>query len=213
MALITTTQNFVVSTALSATAAVSVTAAVVITPRGLPVGAIDAVGAGTPRILSYPTSSLVGPLTYEMNPQVWTNMGAAPFIRPLYASQRTLTKTATVQFTGDITDLEVTETWMGGGSRVAMSLSFFAALWDYFQNVPDVTSAGFITWEPRDLNSNVYAVFLTDLSVGGSEVVTLDNLYRTSPAWVHETVTLRMRLISDDTSSAPEQGDDDEVDE
>lgn len=193
--LLASTQTFTVSTAVSAVTPVSLTTAVAITPRQA--AATDAVGHGAARLLSYPTSALAGPILYELNPQQWTNMGATPFVRPLYASQKTLSKTATVQFLGDVTDLEVTETWVGGGNRVAMSLSMFTALWDYYTNVPDLTGSGFITWEPRDISPRRYTVLLTGLEVGGTEVVTLDNLYKVTSPWIHETVTLRMRLVEE----------------
>ena len=195
MALITSTANFTVSTTLSAATATSLVAAVVIMPR-VPVSQSDMVGAGSPRLLSYPTSALATPTLYPINPQVWTNFLANPLLRPLYASTRTLQKTATVAFTGDVTDIEVTEKWLGGGNRIAMPLSFFAALVDLFQNPPDLASAGFITWEPRDISSRKYKVLITNLTVGGSEME-MDNLIKTGDGWVHSEVALTMKLISE----------------
>lgn len=196
MALLASTATFTVSTTLSAATATSTVANVIIMPR-IPVSQADAIGAGSPRLLSYPTSALATPYLYGLNPQQTTNFNAGPLTRPLYASTRTLSKTATVQFQGDFTDLEVTETWMGGGNRIAMALSQFAMLYDYFNNVPDVASAGFITWQPRDISSRSFKVFITSLTVGGTDGITLDHLVKAGTGWVHESVEMKLRLIAE----------------
>jgi len=195
MALLTSTATFTVSTTLSAATATSAIAAVTITPR-IAVSQADMVGAGSPRLLSYPTSALATPYLYALNPQQWRGIGANAWTPPLYQSQRTLSKTTTVQFAGDVTDLEVVETWMGGGNRIAMPLSMFAALWDYFANPPDLASAGYVTYEPRDITARKFKVLLTGLTVGGADGVQLDHLYKAGN-WVHETVELTMRLVED----------------
>ena len=195
MALLTSTATFTVSTTLSAATATSTVAAVTITPR-IAVSQADMVGAGSPRLLSYPTSALATPYLYALNPQQWRGLGANAWTAPLYQSQRTLAKTATVQFAGDMTDVEVLETWMGGGNRIAMPLSMFAMLWDYFANPPDLASAGYVTYEPRDVSARKYKVLLLGLTVGGADGVQLDHLYKAGN-WIHETVELRMRLVEE----------------
>ena len=192
MTLLASTATFTVSTTLTATSAVTVT----IQPR-IPVSQADAVGAGSPRLLSYPTSALATPYYYGMNPHQTINFNANPLTRPLYASQRTLSKTATVQFQGDVTDLEVTEIWMGGGNRIAMALSQFAALYDFYYNVPDVASVGFITWQPRDISNRSYKVFITSLTVGGGEDITLDTLVKAGIGYVHDEVRMVLRLVEE----------------
>ena len=194
VAILTASASFAVSTTVSTpgTVATSVT----IQPR-TPLSSVDTVGAGTPRELVYPTSALPSPLVYTMNPQVFTNLGPGDvYTRPLYASHRTLSKSATVQFQGDISDMQVEEKWLGGGNRIAMPLSFFSALWEYYSTPPDVNSAGFILWYPKDMNNHCYQVFITNLSVGGNEAVTLDHLARTGEGWVHEEVVMSLRIIS-----------------
>lgn len=192
MTLLTSTATFTVSTTLTATSAVTVT----IQPR-IPVSQADMVGAGSPRMLSYPTSALPTPAFYSINPHQTINFNANPLTRPLYASTRTLSKTANVSFQGDITDLEVTEVWMGGGNRIAMALSQFSMLLDYFMNPPDLASAGFITWSPRDISGRSFKVLLTSLDVGGGEGITLDNLIKAGTGWVHDEVRLVLRLIEE----------------
>ena len=192
MTLLTSTATFTVSTTLTATSAVTVT----IMPR-IPVSQADAVGAGSPRLLSYPTSALATPYYYNLNPQQTINFNANPLTRPLYASQRSLTKTINAQFVGDVTDLEVTEIWMGGGNRIAMALSQFAMLYDFFYNVPDFTSAGYIQWQPRDISNRTFKVLITSLTVGGSEGITLDHLVKAGTGYVHDTVEMRLRLIEE----------------
>ena len=192
MSLLTSTATFTMSTTITATSAVTVT----IQPR-IPISQADTVGAGSPRLLSYPTSALATPYYYGMNPHQTINFNANPLTRPLYASQRTLSKTATVQFQGDLTDLEVTEIWMGGGNRIAMALSQFAMLYDYFYNVPDVASVGFISWQPRDISNRSYKVFITSLTVGGGEDITLDTLVKAGSGYVHDEVRMTLRLIEE----------------
>lgn len=196
MTVLATSATFTVSAGISASlsATTLVTAATIL--PGQPALQSDAVGAGTPQELSYPTSALASPLVFELNPQLWTNMQAEALTRPLYASQRTLTKTANVHFVGDITDLEVKLTFMGGGDRLAMTWTFFSQLFNYFTNVPDVASAGYITWSPKDLNNHSYRILFTNLEAGGQNAIQLDTLAKASDGFVHEAVTATFRIIS-----------------
>ena len=196
MTILNASTTFTVSTGLSASfSATTITTAATILP-GRPALQSDAVGAGTPQELSYPTSALASPLVFELNPQIWTNIQAELLTRPLYAAQRTLTKTANVQFVGDITDLECRLTWMGGGDRIAMTWTFFSQLWNYFTNVPDVASAGYITWQPRDLNAHGYQILFTNLEAGGQNIISLDSLAKAQDGFMHEAVTATFRIIS-----------------
>lgn len=195
MTILNASNTFTVSTGLSvAFSATTITTAATILP-GRPALQSDAVGAGTPQELSYPTSALASPLVFELNPQLWTNMQAEALTRPLYAAQRTLQKTANVQFVGDITDLEVKLTWMGGGDRIAMTWTFFSQLYNYFFNVPDVASAGYISWKPKDLNNHDYRILFTNLEVGGQNTIQLDSLTKASDGFVHDAVTATFRII------------------
>lgn len=197
MALLTSTATFTVSSTLSAATATSAVANVTILPR-IPVSQTDMVGAGSPRLLSYPTSALASPYYYPtgLNPHTWTNIGANVLTPPLYAATRTLTRTVLAQFAGNVTDLEVKETWFGGGDRVAMPLSMFAALWDMYANVPDFASAGYVTWEPRDISSRKFQVLITSLTVGGQDGVTLNHLYKAG-GWISETVEMTLRILAE----------------
>lgn len=154
----------------------------------------DSVGAGSPRQLIYPSGLLPSPLVYELNPHQWTNMADEALIRPLYATTMTLTKTVNVSFVGDITDLEIREIWIGGGSRASMPYSFFSLLYDYYVNVPDFHNVGYIQWKPRDINNHTYNVLLTNLTVGGSNEIVLDTLSRRG--FIHDTVELTLRIIN-----------------
>jgi len=156
----------------------------------------DAIGAGTPRMLIYPTDALPSPLIYELNPHRWTNMGPEPLTRIDFRDRKTLGATVTQQFVSDLTDVEYKEIWVGGGAdRIAMSWRFFSLLYDYYMNTPDVTQQLFIKWAPRDISTHIYEVFITSISVGGSESVDLDYLYRVSDGWVHESVTMTFRIL------------------
>lgn len=199
MSILNSSATFNVSGFISAGASAGIVTGATVILAGTPVSSTDAVGAGSPRQLVYPTSALPSPLTYELNPQQWTNMAAEALVRPLYAATRTLTKTQNVQFAGDVTDLEVKEIWMGGGGiggRAAMTFTFFSQLYNYYRNVPDVRNDGFIQWKPRDLNNHVYNVLLTSLTVGGSEAIQLDTLARAAAGFITESVTLTMRIVS-----------------
>lgn len=179
-----------VSASLSSTTVIGST---VIIAKKLPL-TLDAVGAGTPRELVYPTGLLPSPLVYELNPHQWTNMADEALVRPLYANAMTLTKTVNTQFVGDITDIEIVETWLGGGGRAAMTYQFFSMLYDYFRNAPNISDNEYIQWRPKDLNNHTYNVILTGLSVGGSHNIKLDTLAK--KGIVYETVELTMRIIS-----------------
>jgi hypothetical protein len=187
---------FLVSATLSAASPTTVnTAATILAKR--PIKDNDA-GGGTPRELDHPLSgSYPSPLVYELNPQVWTGHIDEALTKPLYASTRTLEKTATVQYTKDLTDIEIRETWMGGANRIAMGLAQFTSIFDYFNNPPDLQSDGFIIWRPRDVSSKEYNVAMVNLTVGGSPNFVIDHLARQGDGWIHETVELTMRIIGE----------------
>ena len=196
MALLTSTGTFTVSSTLLApsTGAASAVAGVTILAR-VPVSQADTIGHGSPRLLSYPTSALASPLFYGP-PPAWTNILNQVLSRPLYASTKTLNTTAHAQFPGSMGDIAIEEIWPGGGNRIAMALSTFAALWDYFYNVPDLASAGFVTWSPRDITSRSWKVLITSLTVGGSDVE-MTNLIKAGDGWVHNEVRMKLRLIEE----------------
>jgi len=196
MALLTSTASFTVSSTLVFAAGTTVTTGVTILPR-TPVSQADAIGIGAHRLLSYPTASLARPYIYAMNPPVYTNILVQPFTRPLYGSKRTLTQTTHVQFTGHVTDLEVEEIWPGGGNRIAMPLSQFNALYEMYMNPPDFASAGFITWEPRDITARKYKVLLTNVTAGGNDGVELNNLAKTGDGYVAAEVKVMLRIIEE----------------
>jgi hypothetical protein len=198
MTVIASSQTFVVSAGVSASTPTGSLNNSIRILSGRPALESDSIGAGTPQELAYPNSDLNTPLVFELNPQIWTNMAANALTRPIYAAQRTLTKTANVQFKGDVTDLEVKLTWMGG-ERVAMTLAFFSQLWNYYWNSSnlDFTQSGYIRWSPKDLNNHTYDVIITNLEVGIADGIQLDSLYKALDGYVHDTVTLTMRIISE----------------
>jgi len=160
-----------------------------------PTRQVDQLGVGAFRKLSYPTASFA-PLTYELNPQRWTNIADEVLIRPLYASKKTAQKTTTLQFSGFPSDLAIDEEWLGGQGRIAMSRSQFSAMYAYFQNPPSAATGAFITWEPADVNNHAYQVVLLAMEVGGASQVELDHLFRTGNAWITAPVTLRLQVVS-----------------
>jgi len=160
-----------------------------------PTQQIDLLGVGTHRRLSYPTASYPA-IVYDLNPQRWTNIADEVLIRPLYGTKKTLTKTATIQFSGFPSDLTIKEMWLGGGQRVAMSRSQFSAIYTYYQNPPNTLTAGHITWQPKDINNHTYQVLITSMEVGGTSLVELDHLFRTQQDWVTEGVTVSLRVVS-----------------
>jgi hypothetical protein len=195
VALLSTSAAFAVSATLSAAASPQTTTTSTIILAKRPIQDNDA-GGGTPRELDHPLSgTFASPLIYPINPQYWTNILDQALIKPLYASTRTLEKTATVQYGKDLTDVEVVETWMGGGNRIAMSLSFFSSLWDMFAGDLDFVSQGFIQWSPRDLGNLKFKIIITDLTVGGQGGITVNHLARQGDGHIYESVQLKMRLI------------------
>lgn len=198
VSLLSVSASFLVSATLSAASPTTVGASTNILAKK-PIKVNDA-GGGTPRELDHPSSgSFPSPLVYELNPQVWTGQLDQALEKPLYATARTLEKTATVQYTKDITDIVVAERWMGGGKRVAMGLSFFTSLYDYFNNPPDLRLEQFILWRPRDVSEKVYKVVLTGLTVGGEEHLQFDRLVAQGDGWIHDEVILTMKIIEEVT--------------
>lgn len=193
--IIAASATFTVSANVSASLAIGVIAATTIL-AGRPALQSDAVGAGTPQELSYPTSALNTPLVFETNPTTYTNIASELLTRPLYQSQRTLSKTATVQFDADQTDLQIELTWRGGGNSLSMTWAFFSQLYNYFNNPPNFQTDGYIRWAPKDLNNHIYNVLLVNLEVGGSNSIKLNNLYKTLDGYVTEEVKLTLRIVS-----------------
>jgi hypothetical protein len=200
VSLLATSATFVVSAALSAAAsATSVrTSATILAKR--PIQATDA-GGGTPRELDHPLSgTYTAPLVYPWSPPAYANIGGGQVLDgPLYATIRTLSKTAVVGFTSDDSDAEIVEEWPGGGDRIAMAWDFFSSLWDYFKSQDDLTFANgqFLEWAPKDTANNRYQVIITNLTVGGQQGVMLDHLAKQGSGFVHETVRMTMRIVAE----------------
>jgi hypothetical protein len=191
-----TSAAFLVSATLSAASPTTVFTTATITAKR-PIKDNDA-GGGTPRELDHPVSGVyASPLVYELNPQIWTGQLDEALTKPLYATTRTLEKTATVQHSKDITDIEVKEIWMGGGNRIAMSLAQFTSIYDMFNNPPNIQDQGFILWRPRDVSNKVYKVLMTNLTVGGNVNFQMDHLSRQGDGWIHEQVELTMRIVEE----------------
>jgi len=194
--IISSSATFTVSANISATTSTTTITASTKIIAGRPALQSDAVGAGTPQELSYPTSALNTPLVFSVNPHTYTNVFSELLIRPLYQSQRTLSKTTTIQFNADQTDLEIKLTWIGGGNRFAMDWTMFSNLYNYFNNPPNAANGEYIQWAPKDLSNHVYNVLLVNLECGGSNLIQLNNLAKTLDGFVTETVTLTMRIVS-----------------
>lgn len=198
MALQSDTANFQVSASLSAgTSSTVISTSSTIIPRR-PILQSDA-GGGTPRELEYPAPSpFATPIIYPFNPQQWTDFLGQPLSRPIYKEVKTLGKTVTTELEKNISDVTVVETWLGGGDRLAMPVSFLAALWEYFANPPDVVSQGYIIWRPRDLTASTYKVVIANLEVGGTQnAITFDNLVKQGVGIVHDEVRLSLRIIDE----------------
>lgn len=135
------------------------------TPAGSRVLPGDPVG-GTPnelRMLIYP-SGLLPPLIYTDNPDVYTNFHTSPLDkRPRAFVQSTLTDNMLIGWIGKSRDVSIEERWLGSTTQSHMTLDFFLALKDYYNNPP--IDGSFIQWCPRDRTSEKYYIVIQDLSL------------------------------------------------
>lgn len=157
-------------------------------------------GAGAQRRLDPPGIGAgfpdLPPLVYECNPDKWTNFDASgPLKRPFTRHETTIGGAVTQEWPGYDRDVQITETWEGGGDRMSMSLPFFRLLYQYFVNRPNYDSQGFIKWSPRDLTDKQYNIVILDLSVGGTNEINLDTIVH--QGYVHDAVTFTFAIVSE----------------
>jgi len=193
--IISASATFTVSANISATTSTTTIKAATTIIAGRPALQSDAVGAGTPQELSYPTSALNTPLVFEVNPQVWTNIFSELLTRPLYQSQRTLSRTTTINFEAHETDVQVTLRWLGGGNRVAMTWTMFSQLYNYFNNPPSAANGEYITWSPKDISNHSYEILFVNLEVGGQNSIQLNSLTKALDGFVSEEVVATFRIV------------------
>ena len=123
---------------------------------------------GARRVLTHPDAENFPSLVYYRNPDRDINIDNDVLFGPLNQVFMTESTTQVVRHTRGISDVIVTEQWVGGRGRASMPTSFFRLLYEYFVNppppVPDAQT--YITWQPRDKNTETYNVELVSLEAG-----------------------------------------------
>lgn len=148
-------------------------------------------GSNVRRELHYPSDTLP-PIIYDRNPDTWYNFDTSPMVkRPKVALQQTIQDNRLTGWQGFDRDAPITEIWQGSDRIAPMSLTFFRALYAYFESPP---SDAYIQWYPKDRTANGYNIVIESLGVGGADVrfdyVPSRNGYLT------QDVTLVFRIIS-----------------
>lgn len=128
---------------------------------------------GACRRLVFPqiTTPAIPPLVYSAfglcaNPDRTYNLDNDVLQHPITSVDLTLGSTRVTRFETGIDDVIVTEVWEGSQNRMAATTALFRQFYDYLMNAALLGPDDFITWEPRDRNSNVYQVELLSLTVG-----------------------------------------------
>ncbi len=130
-------------------------------------------GSNAARELRYP-GDLLPPLIYLEPPDSWENFDTGPLTaRPVLKSDQTLEDTLLTRWPGYGKDQAVKEVWKGSETVARMPAYFFRRLWEYFTNPP---AEGFITWNPKDRLDHPYNIEIENLTVGGQNVVSFDNI-------------------------------------
>ena len=164
---------------------------------GDPVGVV----AGELRRLTYPGNTFA-PLIYADNPDVYTNFNTSPLDkRPRAFAASTLADNVLIGWMGKSKDVAIEERWLGSTTRSRMTLAFFLALQDYYQNPP--TNGQYIQWEPRDRTTSVYNIIIESLSLsltGSAGQAGSDYEFDyivTRHGYLAGTVALRFRIVSE----------------
>lgn len=187
MAIITATTYFTLETGSVETAFVDIEFA----PSSVAGGVLFRKLEPPPIIVSFPN---LPPLIYECNPSKWSNFDLTPLKRPFTRHQTTIGGAVTQEWPGYDKDVVIEETW-DGGTRLAMPLSMFRFLYQYYVNRPDYGVEGYIRWSPRDLTTKRYNVIILDLTVGGQQGIQLD--LTVFHGYVHDTVVLKFAIVSE----------------
>ena len=201
MAIITSSVNFTVGAASPVTTtAADVEWASPVGPLVLP-GDPIAVSAGALRRLSYPGSTFA-PIVYADNPDVYTNFNTGPLDkRPRAFAASTLDDNVLIGWLGRSRDVAIEERWIGSTTMSRMTLPFFMALQDYYQNPP--TNGTYIQWAPRDRTTKVYNIVIEALSLsltGSAGQAGGDYEFDyivTRHGYLAGTVALRFRIVSE----------------
>ncbi|MHC4238553.1 MAG: hypothetical protein ACYSUC_02175 [Planctomycetota bacterium] len=150
------------------------------------------VGSLALRQLIYPDATVFAPITYEKNPDEWTNFDSSPLVkRPTVASLKTLEDNKLTGWQGFSKDASITETWQGSTSEAPITLDFFRQLYAYYENPP---VNGFIVWSPLDRTLNQYNILIERLTVGGGQVKF--NYIAAQHGFLTEDVTFQFRIVS-----------------
>jgi len=133
------------------------------------IGTASAGTAGAPGTLTHPDSTNLPAITYEVNPDRVFNLDNEVLKSQYSSTILTLADRKLVQFSGNLSDMLVTEVWIGSGGKAAMTASFFRQLYEYYVNPPDFDASAqeYIEWAPAYRSTKVYQVQIVELSVGG----------------------------------------------
>jgi hypothetical protein len=157
--------------------------------------------AGALRELVYP-GGLFPPIIYTDNPDVYTNFNTSPLDkRPRAFVNSTLSDNLLIGWLGQSRDVSVEERWLGSTTNSRMTLDFFLALQNYYQNPP--VNGQFIQWWPRDRTTAKYHIAIESLSLslgGGSGQGGGDYEFDyivTRHGYLAGSVTLRFAIIGE----------------
>jgi hypothetical protein len=144
------------------------------------------------RCLVHPTSASFAPITYEKNPDEWTNFDVNPMVkRPRIGVLQTLEDNKFTGWQGFSKDVAITEIWKGSDSEGSMTADFFRQLHAYYENPP---LSGFIQWQPKDRTATAYNIVIEALTVNGAQI-RFNYLALRNNCLVGD-VTLRFRIVS-----------------
>lgn len=145
------------------------------------------------RQLVYPDATVLAPITYEKNPDDWTNFDVTPMVkRPSVGVLRTLEDTKLTGWLGYAKDDSITETWRGSDTEAPMSLDFFRQLYAYYENPP---ISGFIVWKPLDRTAASYNILIESFTAGGNDLKM--NYIAAYHNLLLGDVNLRFRIVSE----------------
>jgi hypothetical protein len=159
------------------------------------------------RILTHPgfeQEDGAGIYTYDFNPDFTLNFARGPIKKVDAAIQRTLSSSVLIQQPQLDEDVVITEVWTGGDKLSTLSDMYLTFL-EFWNTIPALGET--LTWEPRDLSEESFAVQIVNVQLGGLADHRFDEaravLSTTEGAYQKETLTLVLKIVRE---SKPPKG-------
>ena len=138
------------------------------------------------------------PIVYPQIPDRTFGFGYDPLRRSRAVLVKTLASSAVADFPDVISDVIIREIWQ------ANQLSALTRLFHHFIRFrTEILPVGqFIGWQPRDLSPKGFFIRLVDVSLGQGQEYGPEEIGKTRPVMMRETLSVTFKLIAEAQSPA-----------